>query len=155
MIIDGTPRRAWSQSSFVQIGAGALLVLVLAVAGCSKPRPAAPVQSSATPASGASTSGWKLNLKVEPDHPRMVRPAKFAVLITDSNGKPVENAQVIGTLNMTLMDMGKAEVKFDPKGSGEYDSVKSFDMSGPWELSVDAEQGALRAHKVFQVTVLD
>jgi len=28
-------------------------------------------------------------------------------------------------------------------------------MSGPWELTIDAMQGAIRARKVFPVTVFD
>ena len=86
----------------------------------------------------------------------MVRPATFAVHITDSAGRPVENAQVSGLLNMTLMDMGTTTVKFEPKGNGDYEAtVPGFDMSGPWELTIDAMQGAIRARKVFPVTVFD
>jgi nitrogen fixation protein FixH len=126
--------------------------------GCSKKGPSAPAteQPSSAATTDASPSGWKLDLKVTPDRPRMVRPATFAVHITDSLGKPVENAQLTGSLNMTLMDMGKTAVKFGPKGKGDYEAiVPSFDMSGPWELIVDAAQGTLRARKVFPITVFD
>ena len=86
----------------------------------------------------------------------MVRPATFSVHITDTAGKPVENAHVTGSLNMTLMDMGKTSVKFEPKGDGDYEAtVPSFDMSGPWQLVIDAAQGALSAHQVFQVIIFD
>jgi len=71
----------------------------------------------------------------------MVRPATFTLRITDSAGKPVENAQVTGSLNMTLMDMGKTAVKFQSEGNGVYEvTVSSFDMSGPWEIAIDAVQ---------------
>ena len=133
------------------VGVIALAVLILAAFGCSKKSPAP------TPtASDASSSGWKLELKVAPDHPRMVKPATFSVHITDSAGKPVDNAQVSGSLNMVLMDMGKTAVKFESRGNGDYEgTVPSFDMSGPWQLTVDAAQGAIHARTVFQVTVLD
>ena len=86
----------------------------------------------------------------------MVRPATFAVHITDSAGRPVENAQVTGSLNMTLMDMGRTAVKFTPKGNGDYEAtVRSFDMSGPGDLTIEASQGAIRARRVFPVTVFD
>jgi hypothetical protein len=48
---------------------------------------------------------------------------------------------------MTLMDMGKTELKFEPIGGGYAASVQSFDMSGQWELTVDAVQGAVQVHK--------
>ena len=124
-----------------------MFLLAALASGCSKSVPAAPT---------ASNSGWKLDLKVAPDHPRMVRPVTFTVHITDSAGKPVENAQLTGSLNMTLMDMGKTPVKFGPKGNGDYEAiVPSFDMSGPWELTVDATRGTLHADKIFPVTVID
>ena len=134
-----------------------VLVVILASTGCSRKGPApATGQSSPASASEAANSGWKLDLKVTPDHPRMVRPATFSVHITDTAGKPVENAQLTGSLSMALMDMGKTAVKFDSKGNGDYEAaVPSFDMSGPWELTVDASQGTLHSHQVFQVTVFD
>jgi nitrogen fixation protein FixH len=86
----------------------------------------------------------------------MVRPATFTQHITDSAGKPVENAQVTGSLNMTLMGMGKTAVKFQSKGNGVYEvTVPSFDMSDPWEIAVEAMQNNMHAHKVFLVTVFD
>jgi hypothetical protein len=42
---------------------------------------------------------------------------------------------------MTLMDMGKTAVKFQSEGNGVYEvTVSSFDMSGPWEIAIDAVQ---------------
>ena len=86
----------------------------------------------------------------------MVRPATFTLDITDSAGKPVENAQVTGSLNMTLMGMGKTAVKFQSKGNDVYEvTVPSFDMSDPWEIAVEAMQNNMHAHKVFLVTMFD
>jgi nitrogen fixation protein FixH len=125
-----------------------VLTLILTAAGCSQKTPSAPA--------AASNSGWKLDLKVTPDHPRMVRPVTFSVHIAGTADKPVENVQLTGSLTMTLMDMGKTAVKFDSKGNGDYQAtVPSFDMSGPWELTVEAAQGALHARKAFQITVFD
>jgi hypothetical protein len=111
--------------------------------GCSKPAP-------------SPTTAWRLTLKIDPDHPRMVRPATFTVHIADSQGAAVDGAHLAGSLNMTLMNMGKTEVGFGPKGHGDYAAtLNGFDMSGPWELTVDASQGSITAHKVFPVTIFD
>jgi len=76
--------------------------------------------------------------------------------LTDRDGKPIEHATVTGSLNMVLMDMGKTELKFGPKGNGNYEAtVTGFDMSGPWELIADAARGPVHVHKVFQFIVLD
>ena len=127
----------------------ALACAVLTITACSKKGPTAGVSTEAA-------SAWTLALTVAPDHARMVRPATFSVHIADSSGKPVENAQLTASLNMTLMDMGRTELKFEPKGNGDYAAaVSSFDMSGPWELTVEAAQGPVHVHKTFQFTVFD
>jgi YtkA-like len=119
------------------------VILAAFATGCSKHAP-------------SPTAAWKLTLKVDPDHPRMVRPATFTVHIAASPGAAVDAARVTGSLNMTLMNMGKTEVYFEPQGHGDYAAtLPSFDMSGPWELTVDASQGSITAHKVFPVTIFD
>ena len=135
------------------MGAIALAVLILAAFGCSKKSPAP------THLDRFGRIQQRLETRLEgrarPSAHGEAR-ATFAVHITDSAGKPVDNAQVSGSLNMTLMDMGKTAVKFESKGNGDYEAtVPSFDMSGPWELTVDAAQGAFHARTVFQVTVFD
>lgn len=68
----------------------------------------------------------------------------------------MQDAQLTGSFKMLTMDMGKIELKFAPKGHGDYEAtVKSFDMSGPWELTVEAVRGTSRERQVFQVTVFD
>jgi nitrogen fixation protein FixH len=133
-----------------RVGVSALVLIAISLTSCSKgPAPS-------TSASDDTTAGWTLVLTVAPDHPRMVRPATFTLNLTDNSGKPVENAQVTGSLNMTLMDMGETAVKFQSKGNGVYEvTVPSLDMSGPWEIAIDAVQNRMYAHKVFRVTVFD
>jgi hypothetical protein len=59
-----------------------ILFFLAFATGCSKPAP---------------TAAWTLALKVEPDHPRMVRPATFTIHIADSQGTPVDGAHVSGS----------------------------------------------------------
>jgi hypothetical protein len=51
-----------------------LFLLAAFATGCSKPAPS------------PSPTAWTLALKVDPGHPRMVRPATLTVHIADSNG---------------------------------------------------------------------
>jgi nitrogen fixation protein FixH len=132
------------------VSVSALVLFAITLTSCSR-NPAPP-----TLASNDNAAGWALVLKVSPDHPRMVRPATFTLHITDSAGKPVENAQVTGSLTMTLMDIGKTAVKFQSQGNGVYEvTVPSFDMSGPWEITIDAAQNNGHARRAFPVTVFD
>jgi hypothetical protein len=104
----------------------------------------------------SEASLWHIDLKVSPDHPSMAKPITFKLHITDEHGQPVNAAEVNGAITMKLMDMGTTQIKFAPKGNGDYQaSVKDMDMSGAWNLAVDATQGAVRAKKSFEFTVYD
>jgi hypothetical protein len=130
---------------------GISLLLVLSLIGCGKKTAFSPRAAPNDP-----STGWTLSLKIDPDHPRMVRPSAFLLHIADTAGKPVAAAQVKGTLNMTLMDMGKTQVNFELKGTGDYQAtIKGFDMSGPWEIAIEAAKGEIRTRKSFRFTVLD
>ena len=131
-------------------------VSALAIAGCNRKTSEQP-QSPRTAASPAdATSPWRMELKISPDHPSMTKPMSFSVHISDEHGQPVNDAHVTGALTMKLMDMGATKLTFTPKGSGDYQaSVKGADMSGPWNLAVDATQGGTQVKKDFEVTVGD
>jgi nitrogen fixation protein FixH len=112
-------------------------------------------QAAPSPAS-SETSLWRIELKVSPDHPRMVKPMTFTLHIADDHAQPVNDAEVNGAITMKLMDMGTTQVKFVSKGNGDYEaSIKDMDMSGPWNLAVDASQGPVHAKKSFAFTVYD
>ena len=125
--------------------------------GCTQKVSAPEKQQQAAPSPASSeTSPWHMDLKVSPDHPRMVKPMTFTLHIADEHAQPVNGAEVNGALTMKLMDMGTTQLKFAPKGNGDYEaSMKSMDMSGPWNLAVDASQGPVRAKKSFEFTVYD
>jgi hypothetical protein len=125
--------------------------------GCSQKTTAPAKQQPAASSSASIEAGpWHMDLKISPDHPRMVRPLTFTLHITDDHAQPVTGAEVNGALTMKEMDMGTTQVKFAPKGNGDYEAaMKSMDMSGPWNLAVDASQGPIHATKSFEFTVYD
>jgi hypothetical protein len=125
--------------------------------GCTQKASAPEKQQQAAPSPVlGEASPWRIDLKVSPDHPRMVKPMTFTLHITDDHAQPVNDAEVNGALTMKLMDMGTTQLKFAPKGNGDYEAaMKSMDMSGPWNLAVDASQGPVHARKSFEFTVYD
>jgi hypothetical protein len=135
--------------------ASAVFAASLAFAlGCSQ-KPSAPEkQQSSLPSSEAGP--WHMELKMSPEHPSMAKPITFTLHISDEHSQPVSDAEVSGVLTMKLMDMGMTQVKFVPKGNGDYEAaMKDMDMSGPWNLAVDAARGPVHAKKSFEVTVGD
>ncbi len=97
-----------------------------------------------------------MELKLLPNHPSMTKPITFALHIADQQGRPVSDAQATGSLTMKLMDMGATQLKFEPKGNGDYQAtLKSLDMSGPWSVAVEATQGSKQMKQSFDVVVYD
>jgi nitrogen fixation protein FixH len=86
----------------------------------------------------------------------MNQPMIFHVHVTGADGMPVSDAEVNGVLTMKIMDMGGTQLKFAPKGDGDYQaSVRSVDMSGPWSVAVNAKHGGTTAKQNFDVNVFD
>lgn len=86
----------------------------------------------------------------------MAKPLTFTLHIADEHGQPVNAAEVNGVLTMKSMDMGATQVKFAPKGNGDYEgSLKDMDMSGTWSLAVEAAQGSTHVKQSFEVMVND
>ncbi len=136
----------------------AVLAVSLAFAvGCARQTSEPEKQRQATASTASSEPGpWHLDLKISPEHPRMIKPVTFALHITDDHAQPVTDAQVNGALTMKEMDMGTAQIKFAPKGNGNYEaSMTSMDMSGHWNLAVDAWQGPVHTKRSFEFTVYD
>jgi nitrogen fixation protein FixH len=104
----------------------------------------------------AEAGPWHIELKISPEHPSMAKAITFTVHITDEHAQPVNAAEVNGAVTMKLMDMGTTQIRFASKGNGDYEaSLKDMDMSGPWNLAVDASQGATHVKKSFEFTVYD
>ncbi len=65
------------------------------------------------------------------------------LLINDSNGRPVTDAQVRLTTNMQVMDMGTESALIDggnPVYIATFDKGATFNMAGPWIITVEIQQ---------------
>jgi hypothetical protein len=106
--------------------------------------------------SACNKNSLHIDLTISPNPPRMIKPITFTLHITGANGQPISDAEVAGTVTMRSMDMGKTDLKFTSKGNGDYEaSTKEMDMSGEWNLAVDAAQGAAHTKKSFNFAVGD
>jgi len=128
---------------------------LLFVTACNRKNNPPPPEST-NAAAVESASPWRVQLKISPDHPSMAKPITFVVHISDQHGQPVNNAQVSGALTMKLMDMDVTQLNFAPKGNGDYEASRpDMDMSGAWNLAVEAAYGSTQVKKTFEVTVND
>jgi hypothetical protein len=58
--------------------------------------------------------------------------------LTDSQGLPIEQAQVSPNAKMTNMSMVANQVHVETLGHGTYLAQLQLDMAGPWEISIEA-----------------
>ena len=58
--------------------------------------------------------------------------------LTDSQGLPIEQAQVLPNARMTNMDMVTNHFRVEPLGHGTYIAQLQLYMAGPWEISIEA-----------------
>ena len=58
--------------------------------------------------------------------------------LTDSQGLPIEQAQVLPNARMTNMDMVTDQIHVESLGQGTYLAQLHLDMAGPWEISIEA-----------------
>ena len=58
--------------------------------------------------------------------------------LTDSQGLPIEQAQVSPNAKMTNMDMVTNHFRVEPLGHGTYLAQLQLYMAGPWQISIEA-----------------
>jgi YtkA-like len=59
--------------------------------------------------------------------------------LTDSQGLPIEQAQVLPNARMTNMSMMTNHTHVKSLGHGTYVAQLQLDMAGPWEISIVAQ----------------
>jgi YtkA-like len=58
--------------------------------------------------------------------------------LTDSQGLPIEQAQVLPNARMTNMSMESNQIHVQPLGNGTYQAQLRLGMAGPWKISIEA-----------------
>jgi hypothetical protein len=133
----GDHRHAWPAL------AGALLLLVLALAGCGR------IQR----ASAGSNSDVVIDLFSEPNPPA-VGAGVLTVSVTDRAGNPIRGAQVQVEANMTHVGMVPIDARSELDENARYRVPLAWTMSGDWVVDVTAAlPGGEKASRRFSLTV--
>jgi len=75
--------------------------------------------------------------------------------LTDVQGLPIEQAQVISSLTMTDMNMGTVEYTLQSVGRGYYQTALRWSMTGPWVVNVTAHaEGFLSTNQTLFIDVI-
>ncbi len=79
-----------------------------------------------------------LRVHLEQQQPVTSGIATLELHLTDSQGLPIEQAQVLPEARMTTMNMAADHIRVAPLGQGKYLAQLNLYMAGPWEISIDA-----------------
>jgi hypothetical protein len=97
----------------------------------------------------------RVSVNTAPPEPRMDKPFTVRTQLFDAAGGPVTGAKISGALSMKEMDHGKTEFEFTEKGHGVYEGISKVEMSGEWNLHLNAEHGSDRLQQDIPITVGD
>lgn len=87
------------------------------------------------PATGAASGAWKVTVNTDAKT-LAVGKNMLDVTILDPAGKPVTGAKVMGSVEMTSMDMGVTKPKAQEGKNGHYSVPVQFSMKGPWRVTL-------------------
>jgi len=79
-----------------------------------------------------------LHVHVEQQLPVSNTYTTLSLRLTDQEGLPIQQAQVLVSANMTNMEMVTNEVSIRSLGNGNYQAQLLLYMAGPWEVHVEA-----------------
>ncbi len=87
-------------------------------------------------------------------HPTAHQITLLSLHLTDTQGLPIEQAQVISHANMPTMDMGEHLWSMQAVGQGNYRARLQFSMAGPWVITILIQaEGFAPLHQMLSVNV--
>jgi nitrogen fixation protein FixH len=125
------------------------LGLVIFTIGCKSTSPSQAAQSNTV------EHALRVSVNTAPAEPRMDKPFTVRTQLFNASGGPVTGAKVFGALSMKEMDHGKIQFEFTEKGHGVYEGISKVEMSGEWNLHLNAEHGNDRLQQDIPITVGD
>jgi hypothetical protein len=79
-----------------------------------------------------------MQVHLEKPHPASTELTRVELHLTDTEGLPLENAEVVGSAYMTNMQMAAGQSSVSSLGHGSYAIRFWLSMTGPWAITVQA-----------------
>ena len=92
-----------------------------------------------------------MQVQLDQQHPLAGGFTTLELHLTDSQGLPIEQAQVLPNARMTNMSMVTNQIHVETLGHGIYLAQLQLYMAGPWEISIEAHADGFQpiAKKLF------
>lgn len=95
-----------------------------------------------------------LRVRMPQQHIISNKPAMLELILTDTQGLPIENAQISSFAHMTNMNMPTREISIISLGQGHYMVQLHLYMAGPWAIDVLAQaEGFIPSQQSLNVQV--
>jgi nitrogen fixation protein FixH len=79
-----------------------------------------------------------MRVQLDQQHPVTSGVTTLELHLADSQGLPIEQAQVLPDARMTNMNMVTDQIRVEPLGQGNYMAQLHLYMAGSWEISINA-----------------
>jgi len=79
-----------------------------------------------------------MRVQLDEQHPVSSGVTTLELHLTDSQGLPIEQAQLKPEARMTNMHMVTDHIRVEPLGQGNYRAQFQLYMAGPWEIRIGA-----------------
>ncbi len=79
-----------------------------------------------------------MRVQLDQQNPTKSSLTTLVLHLTDSEGLPIEQAQVLPNARMTNMNMKTNQIHVQSLGNGTYLAQVQLNMAGPWEISIQA-----------------
>ncbi len=95
-----------------------------------------------------------LQVRIQQQHIVAAKPAMLELFLTDTQGLPIESAEICSHAYMTNMAMPTREISIKALGQGYYSIQLHLYMTGPWAITVQAQaEGFIPSQQNLHVQV--
>ncbi len=95
-----------------------------------------------------------LQVRIQQQHIVAAKPAMLELFLTDTQGLPIESAEISSHAYMTNMVMPTREISIKSLGQGRYRVQLHLYMAGPWAITVLAQaEGFISSQQNLHVQV--
>ncbi len=133
------------------IVAATAVLLALACWGC-KSSDMPPSPSGLLNGTRGRLNPFRMTMSTDPASPH-AGPVTIKVHVIDEANQPADGLTVKADITMAGMDHGAQHVTLDGRGSGDYDTQVTLEMSGSWDVDFTAAKDDKSVHQRLIVDV--
>jgi nitrogen fixation protein FixH len=121
-----------------------ILVILIFLSGCGQ---------QAAESLSQTSGNYSATLRFDPDPPALMTSEGMTLTLLDSDGQPVNGAEVGFDLTMPAMKMPPNQPSATARGNGIYQTEATFTMAGQWQVDAAVFLNGETIHFIFSFDV--